>query len=220
MRLASIALIAACTHPPAEPPSGRSPQPAPVTAGPRVTFSGDFRLTGLPAVATDGSLVVIAHKESDGARGNPNLTLIARDRSDRVVDQLVVLTSDEAEHIKPETRVDMAQAWLDAKQRAMPLVPLADLGHTQGVTRETLGSIHWATSRITIAGAVDRPTPDTWLAKDHPLCDQCNGEICHNEAFLDQAFLDTARKVALVIVAYDGTDTCWEPAAQEHVVAW
>ena len=52
------------------------------------------------------------------------------------------------------------------------------------------------------------------------MCDQCNGEICHNPAFLDSAYLDAGRKTALLIVQYDGTDTCWEPAAQEHVIAW
>ena len=45
-------------------------------------------------------------------------------------------------------------------------------------------------------------------------------EICSNEAFLSAVSVDPDRNIAVVTIAYMGSDTCWEPAAQEHVVQW
>ena len=31
---------------------------------------------------------------------------------------------------------------------------------------------------------------------------------------------DIEHKLALVEIAYNGTDMCWEPSAQHHVISW
>ena len=43
---------------------------------------------------------------------------------------------------------------------------------------------------------------------------------CSNPHFVDAAYIDPAHKLALLRVAYTGTDSCWEPASELHVVAW
>ena len=68
------AALAACARPEPQPPlTGRAPDTPP----PSVAWRGrDIAITGLPAIARDGSSIVIAHRDSDGGRGNPNLTLV------------------------------------------------------------------------------------------------------------------------------------------------
>jgi hypothetical protein len=43
---------------------------------------------------------------------------------------------------------------------------------------------------------------------------------CENPAKLGHAWVDADRRVALVEVIYNGTDLCWEPSPQLHVVSW
>ncbi len=84
-------------------------------------------------------------------------------------------------------------------------------------------ALRWAPNRLVLERAggapVLRTTPASWLAADHPLCRTCS-EVCHNEAFLGSGYADLARSAVVVVVAYRGSDTCWEPRSQEHVVVW
>jgi hypothetical protein len=234
-----IAMAVACSK--ASPPlTGTAPESAGASPTPTVAWTGrDLSTTGLPAIASDGGEVVIAHRDTDGGRGNPNLTLIEKDRQDREVHRLVVLTANEFEaqtagsgsagRALIDERAAAATAWLRERHGTLRLRPMAALSVPKRTVEGPVAAvgagvtIRWASNELAIAreGAppVVRSTPDSWLAKDYPMCRTCT-EVCHNEALLGGGAVDVERTLALVIIAYMGSDTCWEPSSQEHVVAW
>jgi hypothetical protein len=257
--LFAIVTCGACGQPAPPPLTGSATSEAPATPEPTVRWDKrEIAIQGLPAIASDGSAIVVTYRDSDGGRGNPNLTLIEKDRSDREVSQLVVLLATEADTLAPAeiaARFDKATAWLHDRHTAKHLVAMTALavgkpidersdvagggapdgsaGGAGGLPRGIDGTpapavgagvtLRWAPNQLAIQRdgdvLVQRTTPASWLAPDHPMCRGCS-EICHNEAFLGGAYIDLARKAAVVIVAYRGTDTCWEPGSQAHVVAW
>src|SRR5262249_40114675 len=145
-----------------------------------------------------------------------------------------VALMDDAAALKK--RAAQATKWLaaqHAKRRFVPLAPLtvepgADddaqmhhVAHGAGLVGDRLPRIPDARAEAPSAVLSSHKTPATWLAKDHVECAKCDEPItCHNPAFLSEAFADPARKIALVKIAYVGTDTCWEPEAQLHAIAW
>jgi hypothetical protein len=189
----------------------------------------DILTSGLPAIASDGSAIVIAHRDNDGGRGNPNLTLIEKDRSDRAVRRLVVLAADDVDRLAPaeiEERIQRAEAWLRERHAAKHLVAMTKLTMTRPVGVPAVGAgvtIRWSPNQLVIerqgAAPITRATPASWLAPDYPMCRTCT-EVCHNDAFLGASYVDVERSLAIVVVAYRGTDTCWEPSSQERVVVW
>jgi hypothetical protein len=233
MRLASILAIAACGQSAPPPLAGRATSAAPATPEPTVRW-GPRAITaeGLPAIASDGSTIAIAHRDSDGGRGNPNLTLIEKDRNDRELGRFVVLTATEADDLAPaqiEDRFQKAAVWLHERHTTKHLVPLTALvpgQPTEGPPASVTGNgvtLRWTPNQLTIergpSTLLRRPTPLSWLAPEYPMCRGCS-EVCRNDAFLGGGYLDIARRVAIVVVTYRGTDLCWEPSAQEHVVTW
>lgn len=238
--LGPLLVIAACRQPPAPPVlTGHSPPGATEAPAPTVTWADrNFATTGLPAIARDGSSIVVAHRDSDGGRGNPNLTLIEIDRGDRELGRLVVVSSDDVDRLDPprlELRLGKAASWLEQRHAAKHLVAMTALvtsEPTDDAPAQAIGpgiTMRWAPSQLVVvldrdggpgAGAPpSRPTPVSWLAADHPLCPTCS-EVCHNDAFLGGGYADLERSAVVVVVAYRGSDTCWEPGSQEHVVAW
>jgi hypothetical protein len=230
MRAALVAIaLAACAHPEPPPLTGRAPDTPP----PTVAWRGhDIATTGLPAIAGDGSSIVIAHRDSDGGRGNPNLTLVEKDRGDRVVRQLAVITATEVDELPAAAiagRFAAAAAWLDERHAAAHLVALAALELHPGSDEAPPSAtgdgalLRWVPSALELilgpASRVLRSTPPSWLVTDRPMCPGCT-EVCHNDAFLGGGYLDRDRRAALVVVSYRGTDTCWEPGSEAHVVAW
>lgn len=225
-----IAALAACSRPEPTPPlTGRAPAAPP----PSVAWRGrDIAIAGLPAIASDGSSVVVAHRDSDGGRGNPNLTLIEKDRGDRVVRRLEVITATEVDELAaPEIarRFDAAAAWLDERHTAANLVAMAALdlhpGTDEAPAVATAGGVtlRWVPSELELildpGHRVLRSTPPSWLVADRPMCPGCT-EVCHNDAVLGGGYLDLDRRAALVVVSYRGSDTCWEPGSDAHVIAW
>jgi hypothetical protein len=83
--------------------------------------------------------------------------------------------------------------------------------------------LRWVPSELELvlgpALRVLRSTPPSWLVADRPMCPGCT-EVCHNDAVLGGGYLDRDRRAALVVVSYRGTDTCWEPGSEAHVIAW
>ena len=238
-----LALGAGCYRSPGPPPSGTAPAADPTPAGPppRVTWADNgFNTTRLPAVSADGSQVLIPTQDSDGGRGNPNFRVVIKDRADVEVGTKVVLTVDEAgsvfdggeQHPELDKRLAAVNAWLGEQNTARRLVPLAPLeveraeemasdfrATGRGVTLE------WKQNRVTIVQGgkplVDRATPATWLVADKPMYPGAGpDEVCHNPAFLAGASIDVSRKIAVLVITYYGTDSCWEPPATHHVVAW
>lgn len=238
MRLGWMFAIAACGQTAPPPVTSRTTAEAPTaevpaTPEPTVRWSARTIVTqGLPAIARDGTSIVIAHRDNDSGRGNPNLTLIEKDRDDRDVSRLVVLTANEADTLAPpqiEARFKQAAVWLHERHAARHLVPMTALttglptGNGPAPATGDGVTLRWTPNQLVLERGpitlVRRATPVTWLAPDYPMCRGCS-EVCHNEAFLGGGNVDLARKVVLVIVAYRGTDICWEPSVQEHVVSW
>jgi hypothetical protein len=235
--LAAVVLACGRTEPP-PPLAGRSPpSPRPSTPPPGVAWRNrEIAITGLPAIADDGHAVVIAHRDSDGGRGNPNLTLLEKDRSDRVVRRLEVIDASDVDRLDAAEiarRFDAAARWLDERHTALHLSAMIALeAHPptdRGPASATGASVavHWVPGTLVIdLGSADgagsqvvRTTPSTWLVADRPLCSTCS-EVCHNAAYLGGGYVDRARRLAIVVISYLGSDTCWEPGSQQHVVAW
>jgi hypothetical protein len=231
MRAALVAAaLAACSRPEPPPPlTGRAPAGPP----PSVAWRGrDIAITGLPAIAGDGSSIVVAHRDSDGGRGNPNLTLIESDRGDRVVRRLEVITATEVDELAAAEiarRFDAAAAWLDERHAAAHLAAMTALdlhpGSDEAPATATGGGVilRWVPSELDLVlgpgRRVLRSTPPSWLVADRPMCAGCS-EVCHNDAFLGGGYVDLDRRAALVVVSYRGSDTCWEPGSEAHVITW
>lgn len=227
--------LAACGHSDPPPLTGRA---AVTTPPPRVAWRDrDIAITGLPAIAADGSSVIVAHRDSDGERGNPNLALIEKDRDDRALRRLEVITATEVDQLDAAAiarRFDAAMAWLDERHAAAHLVAMAHLAlQPASDTAPAVATgpgirVRWAPSQIAIdlapsatapGGPIARTTPPSWLVADRPMCPGC-AEVCHVDAVLAGAEVDLARRVAVVDVAFRAPDACWEPGAEAHVVAW
>ncbi len=236
MRGLALALfLVACSGPAKQAPlqgkSDRPARPAPTTAPPRVQWiDNGFDTPGLPAITADGSKIVLAEIENDGGRGNPNLRIVARDRNDAVGESITVLEVSEVEsmfdqngkHPQLDLRISAANAWLARLHTEQELIPLAQL-KPEGEDRmeqHAMASgparIEWTKDvlKITRAGTilVKRDTPAVWNATP-----QAN---CTNPSILGGAWIDLDRKAALVEVAYTGSDMCWEPSPQHHVITW
>jgi hypothetical protein len=225
-------VIAACGGAAPAPPSTSTPAApvAPAGPAPAAQWTGsDVATSGLPAVASDGSAVVIAHRDNDGGRGNPNLTLIEKDRSDREVSRLVVLTPSDIDHegaAQIAARFVRAAAWLRERHEARRLVAMTALARSDelpGAARGPGITLRWVPGQLVLEREgrppVIRPTPASWLAPDRAMCHGCT-ERCENEAFLAGGHVDPERAIALIVISYRGTDICWEPSSQHHVVAW
>jgi hypothetical protein len=192
----------------------------------------------LPAVSADGAAVLLGIQDADGGRGNPNYRLELRDRSDGKLAAHVVLAANDADAMidaggktaELDRRIAAANAWLAEQHRARRFTPLERLEVDPGeeiasAFRATGGGVtlEWRPSRLTIArgGAplLDRATPPTWLAEDRPMGGG-GTEVCHNPAYLGGAAVSLPHRLAVLQIAYGGTDMCWEPNAAHHVVAW
>jgi hypothetical protein len=232
MRLVLLIALASCSSPDAPPPplTGQAPPGPPPSPEPTVAWvKRDVVTARLPAIAADGSSVVIAHRDNDGGRGNPNLTLVEKDRSDRVVKKLAVLSAEDADQLAPAEiaeRFARAAAWLRERHAAKRLVAMTALTMARPLGVPAVGpgvALRWSPNQLVIerqgAPPLTRTTPTSWLAPDRPMCRNCS-EVCHNDAFLGSAHIDLERTLAVVVIAYHGTDTCWEPSSQEHAVAW
>lgn len=232
MRGTLLLLLAACgSAPPAAPLHGSAAPLPPTTPPPTIAWGNEsFYRVGFPAVSNAGQLVVFWTADSDGGRGNPNLTIESRTRADIGDQKITVLTVSEYETFVTDTgpapalaqRIDAANTWLAELHRKVDLRPMRALvvdatdAWTQHAAAFEDVSLDWRVDHLTIkkAGAtlVSRDTPVTWQA---PTRDQCS-----NPAKLGAAWVDASRRVALIEVIYNGSDSCWEPSGQLHVVSW
>ena len=231
MKFGALALtLAACGHaatkpiatPPATPPPATPlPEVSTTQHVPTVEFDGRIDVVGLPAIADDGSYMVVAHQDSDGGRGNPNLTLVAIDRNDKKLKSLVVLTVEDSDKLadKPDAiraRFDLANRWLAKLASERRLIAL------QPMSAETL-PITWVKGRLRVvidgATVLDRASPPTWVVPDEAMY-KGSTDKCSHPARIETGYIDAKRRLAMIQVAYEGSDMCWEPSAQEHVISW
>jgi hypothetical protein len=243
MRLALLAL-AACgaSSPPAKPTIENRPAPVAQTRdtpAPTIAWTdGKFELAGLPAVARGGELAIVPISGGDAGRGYPNLTLEVHDRSDKVVQTLVLLTSNEFEKLAPAgaaspaltTRITDANVELARLHGVHDLAPMHTLemqkpldGGEQHLAIGDGFDVDWNTNHLHVLhhnteNAVAVLDGKPWLVKDHTPCPNCTP--CENPAYLDGVYHAPGINLLVVQIGYRGSDTCWEPADQMHVVTW
>lgn len=241
MRAAALLVLAACGAPaPPEPLTSHARSPrAPTTAPPLVTFASmQLAATGLPAVAADGSRVVHTVIDGDGGRGNPNMVIAVRDRSDRELDRFVVMTANESEGQFDDrgpaaplaeniAAANTRLATLHANHDLRPLAKLASepnpLANDEGNHAQGEGLMVDLGTRLTIRTegrvVVDLARPASWSMPDKQMCPSCS-EICRHPLYLGAAYAAAAHTLVLVTVSYAGTDLCPEPVGQHHVITW
>ena len=236
-----LPLLVACSAPPTPPPaivSHVEDQPPRSTPAPELAWKdSSFAADTLPAVARGGEIVVVPHRDSDGGRGYPNLRVEVRDRADKVIQTLQVMTSNEFETLAPggtpspalQHRIDAANAELVKLHGLHDLVPMHALevqkpadgephfaigdGLDVDWSKDHLHVFHHNTDRsfITLDG-----TP--WLAKSYKPCANC--DLCENPPYLAAVYHATGINLLVVEIGYKGTDLCWDPGDQLHAVAW
>jgi hypothetical protein len=229
---AGVLLLTACPHPkPAAPAAGDAPKVA-CTVDSKAAGSCDYFPTGLPAVTPDGKTVVIGVIGEDGARGAPNFRLSERRVADDVEEKsLVVETPDQT--LSPEQR----QAKLDEANRALagrgllPLTPYplpcegdGKMCDEPDVPVFAAGpyQVEFVEPKLTIRrdGAVVLERDESaWSVKPHTVGEGEDAIACTNPAGLATVWADLDRGVLLLLVHYHGTDTCWEPDSEYHVLA-
>jgi hypothetical protein len=248
MRLVVVALLASCggsgsASPPAAPGTPLEQTaalpPERLTPAPSIDWhDGNFVTHGLPAIARGGEVIVLAYRDNDQARGFPNLRIEVRDRHDATVWKVPVMLPTELEQVVPdgstatpelERRIGHANAELTRLHGVHDFVPM----HPLELLRPAEGDPHLATGDgIDVDWDLDhlhvfRRNSDreitsrsgvAWLEPDHEPCPSCG--VCKNPAFLAGVFHAPAIDAVLVELGYKGTDTCWQPSDQFHVVAW
>lgn len=235
-RLAALALVACGSSPPPSPAplAGHATHSTATTPAPQIAWRDGmagvvgFDISQLPAIARDASVVVVPIVESDGGRGYPNLRLEVRERGDFLASTIAVMDANEYEALVPDSahaspelgrRIAAANqqlAALHAEHDLVTMPPLQPMDvkadfdgtHVRVTARERFGD------EKTIA----KVDATTWLAKPGPRCAQC--PPCENAAYLDGVYRARGIDAVVVRIAYRGTDTCWEPSPQLHVIAW
>lgn len=198
---------------------------------------------GFPAISADGERVAVIDVDDDGARGNPNATLRIHQTSDGAVEASYVLLEAEefssvAEEALPELiipRVDAARAALEKRSwRPMVALEVVDRrgvnGGASSVFTGPLVSSEEDEPRLSLTlkartlkisldgdevlsrdvGAWSAPAPSEDMAS-------CEGK---NPMTLLGGFWDEARRVVTLEVGYLGSDECWGPDSEFHVLKY
>jgi hypothetical protein len=208
---ACVPVTAGCARPtptPAPAPVANTSAPPPPNASappPHIDWrDGRFDTANLPALGTRGEVVVVPMIENDGGRGFPNLRIEVHDASDRVIRRIDVMTANEYETLVPDgehasptltARIETANRALETLATEHDLAPMQQRKNAD----------------LTIDFAAHG-----WLAPKGPRCAGC--PPCENPPYLDAVYESAHSRLLLVRVAYRGTDTCWEPSPQWHVI--
>jgi hypothetical protein len=242
-RALALVVLAACWSAPAPNAPITSSAPTPATPAPSIAWE-DHRVVDklLPAIASDGSVVVLGVVLPDGARGNPNYRIDVIGRDDRRISSHDVLAPNDVDSGAfvddtgplPPLRDRIASgndhlAKLHAKHRLVPLKKLVlqnddDAPLANQTAHGANLAVAWKANRVVItdergdgkAVLLDLPAPTDWLAAPR----KSNTHTCANPAFLDETWAAPEHRLVVITVNYEGTDLCWEPDAQLHVVTW
>lgn len=216
--------------------------PPRTSPAPQVSWQDNaFTTDRLPAVSRSGHLAVVALRENDTGRGFPNLRIEIRDRNDHATRSIEVLNSNEYERLAPAGTAtsaltgrialanrELAQLHADhdlVAMRSLDLLP-AETDREPSDPAIAVGnglSIRWRGDRLDVlqppnTSPVMSADARPWLAPPHPSCAAC--APCENPAFLGAIFHAAQIHVIVAQIRYRGTDACWEPSDQFHVVAW
>lgn len=235
----ALALVAACgssTPAPAPSPLASRTKPGtPTTPPPHISWregTADVRgfdVRQLPAIARDASIAVVPVVDSDGGRGYPNLHIEVRERGDFVARTIDVMTSNEYETLvtdeeRPTPELDKrlaaANEQLAELHAAHDLVTMQQLTPSEPPKVDFDGHAVRVLARVRFGDykTIAKVDATSWLPKPAPRCAQC--PPCENPAHLDSVYKAPGIDAVVVRIAFSGTDTCWEPGAQLHVIAW
>ena len=208
----------------AAPPAAPAPDLAPVepdlchaSVGWR---DGGFEVVGLPCVRRDGAEILFAR--SDERPGQPDLTVVAVTRDDKLSRYVAVMEPHEAGELldaarrpTPELQARLVKANVLLTEASRRAVPLAAYRATPAGTHAGQGlEIAWTErGRITISREgrfVHEGDHGRWL---EPLAP------CAPTSYLDRVWGDAHRGVLLVKIAYRGRDSCTAAPAL-HVISW
>jgi hypothetical protein len=242
MRLALLIVIAACGGSATKTPISSQDLDQPPTRStppPMIQWEGTkFQAAGLPAVARAGELAVVTVHDGDGGRGFPNLRLEIHDRMDKVLERIPVMISNEYETLAPDGKPgpELTKRITEANRELAKLHGVHDLQpmhalELQATTDETdkhlaIGDsldVDWTGDHLHVfPHNTDKPLATVaiapWLV--HEVKRSSAAEPCSNPAFLANAYHAAEVSVLVIEVGYHGTDTCWEPGNQLHVIAW
>ena len=236
-----VALLVACggspSHPQATDVIENHPEPAKPRATPAPSIAwadGKFALTAC-RVARGGEVIVVPNLGGDAGRGFPNLKLEIHNRSDKTIQTIDVMTSNEYQQLAPAgaatpalaKRIAAANAELVRQHDLHDLVAMHALElqkPADGGEQHAIGDsmdVDWNRTHLHVMHSNTDHELTTydgtpWLVKDHKPCPGCTP--CENPAFLDGVYHAEDINVLVVQIGYRGTDTCWEPADQMHVV--
>lgn len=186
---------------------------------PQIAWSRDrFAWTKLPAIARDRSLGVVPLVDNDGGRGFPNLRIEIRDKFDQTTQGINVLTPNEYERLVPDGKPNkqLDERIATANQQLRALHDQHDLVEMKVVDAAAAG-VRYENSKLTLAnGRVIDGTP--WKAKAGKRCEEC--EPCENPEYLKNVYAAPGIDAVVVDIAYHGTDSCWEPGDQWHLIVW
>jgi hypothetical protein len=226
--------VAACGGTTAKPAAvdNRADVVARDSAAPRIAWVASenrFVGTGLPAAAREGMVAVVAVSGGDGARGYPNVHVEVRDRDDGLVQTIAVVAANDWEQLapdgKPGPQLDHHIADVNHELARIhghyDLVPLAELKVMDDDL--ALGDglfVGWNGDRIDIVRKPAADARDQRLARRDTSAWRAPKASCEHPAYLGGAYHVDPINLVVVDVRYRGTDTCWEPPDQWHVVAW
>ena len=241
---ALVTSLAACggtqTTPPETLSSHASEPIAPRdTPAPRVLWRDNaFGTEGLPAVARQSEITVVPVHESDGGRGYPNIRFEVRDRNDKTIQTIAVMTSNEYEKLAPDgvpttalqQKLASANAELAKLHAIHDLLVMKELalqkppdGSDEHLAIGDNLDVDWEKDHLHVFPhntdhALATADGHRWLAPAHsPTSPQPD---CENPAFLAAVYHAPSINVVVAQIRYHGTDTCWEPGDQLHVIAW
>jgi len=205
------------------------------TPAPVIMWNADaktFETPTLPAVARAGELVVVPIIERDGERGFSNLRIEVRDKADKTVQIIPVVTSNEmaASSDKVAERVVTANTELRrlhdlhdlVTMKPLDVQPPVDNGAPHLAMGDGLdidwGGDHLHVFRHNSDRAVLIREAKMWRAAQDD-CKTCGA--CAYVSYLEAAFHAPEIPVAVIELGYrSDRDTCGEPSDQQHVVTW
>jgi hypothetical protein len=238
VRAAALVVAIGCgSRAPAPATSNRAERHESARPAPTITVEvdGSFTTTHLPALASDGSLVVAALQDPDRPRGNSNMMLEVRGRDGTLAKKIELLSVSEYEHLVTGDgvapvlvrRVKDANSELSNLHAAHDLVEMmsltiTDADHEYPSRAEGAGLVVTWDGNLHVADTTGHELAsahgETWQAARVEPCARC--ETCVHPVILSGAYRAPRSNLVLVEIGYSGTDACRAPRSQLHVVVW
>ncbi len=235
MRAALIVALAACgsAPPPVTVPVSHVDVVPRTTPAPTVKWAGDkLAAPGLPAAASHGEIAVIPMSDLDGGRGWPNLHIEVRDRADKLIQTIPVMTPNEYETFvvggKPTAKLDeriaAANRELAKLHGVHDLVTLhaLELGGSDDAIASGDGlDVEFRGNRIRLFHRPQQRPFDVRSAQSWLIPETTDrGRICDYPASLAGVFHASEIPLVVVEIEYRSSDTCRDPSPSFHVVAY